>query len=376
MNKERKQELVNTLGVQTTSYNTKNMNAFIKREAAKVEGCKLKMHKGNIYITKGNADTYPCIVAHTDTVHKLYPNFSMFENDGKLFSINSDTMKRVGIGGDDKVGVFVALQVLKEIDVCKVAFFRDEEVGCVGSKAADMKFFDNTEFVLQCDRKGAKDFVNEISWLEMYNESFSEAISTILKTYGRQEVDGGMTDVLQLANNGLDVCCANMSCGYYLPHTDNEYVVIDEVNDTLDMVLEIFETVSGVVWKIDRKKKVYTPTTYYGGFSTDKQCSECMGYDTFHEDIFGLWCNTCVDYTGVAEAADEEEETDVEGDCSNCGMDGGLVTDDTLCGGTYCHNCQTYLDKEGEKGVWIMGEDKKWKWKSLSNGTKKTNKPM
>ena len=32
-----------------------------------------------------------------------------------------------------------------------------------------------------------------------------------------------MTDVEQLKENGLNVSCINISCGYYEPHTDNEF---------------------------------------------------------------------------------------------------------------------------------------------------------
>ena len=40
-----------------------------------------------------------------------------------------------------------------------------------------------------------------------------------------------MTDVEQLVDNGLDVCCFNMSSGYYNPHTDTE--VVDYIDEKL-----------------------------------------------------------------------------------------------------------------------------------------------
>lgn len=34
-----------------------------------------------------------------------------------------------------------------------------------------------------------------------------------------------MTDVLELKERGLGVSCINLSCGYYEPHSDEEFTV-------------------------------------------------------------------------------------------------------------------------------------------------------
>ena len=36
---------------------------------------------------------------------------------------------------------------------------------------------------------------------------------------------GMMTDVLELKERGLGVSCINLSCGYYEPHSDEEFTV-------------------------------------------------------------------------------------------------------------------------------------------------------
>ena len=46
-----------------------------------------------------------------------------------------------GIGGDDKAGVFICLQLLEKLDSCKVFLPVAEETGCNGSKEADPEFF-------------------------------------------------------------------------------------------------------------------------------------------------------------------------------------------------------------------------------------------
>jgi di/tripeptidase len=57
---------------------------------------------GNIYITKGESTTYPCIVAHMDTVHKLIPveDFKVFDlNNEILYAMDVSIGEQVGIGG-------------------------------------------------------------------------------------------------------------------------------------------------------------------------------------------------------------------------------------------------------------------------------------
>lgn len=291
---QRTVDLIKTLSVQTTTYNTKKMNRFILSELYKIKDIKVKVHKGNIYATKGKADTYPCIVSHTDTVHDIVKNFNIFKLDDTLFSICGDSMQRVGIGGDDKVGVYIALQVIKKVDVCKVAFFKDEEIGCAGSQDADMKFFDDVEFVLQCDRQGYKDFVSDIFGCQLISEDFSTIISETLHKFGRKETSGGLTDVYQLVQNGINVSVANMSCGYYDPHTDNEFVVISEVNDTLDMVLDILSVAAGEVWEVDDKGRYLKGsnlTSNDWSFHDDKSDQEMI--DRFSNDIPSADCIKC-----------------------------------------------------------------------------------
>ncbi|MDA9272154.1 hypothetical protein N9Q05_02060 [bacterium] len=277
------ERLKEVMAVQTTSYNTKLMNDYIVKYITQLGGCKVVKRDGNIYVTKGSSDVYPCVVAHTDTVHDIEKEMHVIELNGVLLSVN-DKYERMGIGGDDKVGIFVALEVLRNTEVCKVAFFRDEEVGCVGSKVADMKFFNDVAFVLQCDRRGYDDFVNEIFYTKLYSEDFSNAIQGLLYKYGRVESDGGMTDVYQLAENGLDVCVANMSCGYYDPHTDNEYIKIKEVYDTLDFVQELVDDLGHRRWEMKQGDR--DSTSHYDRYSGVYGRHGAGGYRAYGDESY------------------------------------------------------------------------------------------
>ena len=174
-----KKNLIETLAIQTISGDQWNMIDYITK---RIEATK-EFKQGslvydfdssfNLYITKGVADSFPCVVSHMDTVHEIYKDFKIYEQSDCLFSWDGELKKQVGIGGDDKVGVFVTLEALEKFDNIKVAFFVDEEIGCVGSREADMEWFEDVGFVLQCDRKGYGDFVNSIGGTKLYGKDLS-----------------------------------------------------------------------------------------------------------------------------------------------------------------------------------------------------------
>ena len=174
---------------------------------------------------------YPTIVCHIDTVHDINLYSIVRRHGDILYSIDAKTYQRTGIGGDDKVGVWIALQCLHALPHCKAVFFKDEEVGCVGSSKADFSFFDDSTIVLECDRQKMGDFVTSISGTTLCDDKLLDLIEPLLTKYGRSACSGGLTDVLQIANNTL-VQTANINCGYYFPHTDNEVVSIEDANET------------------------------------------------------------------------------------------------------------------------------------------------
>lgn len=251
MNKE---QLIKTLSVQSESYQQWRMFAHIIRQTKEID-CNFFIEDGSIYITKGEADIYPCIVAHMDTVHDIVSDLSVISSGNKLTGFNAHTMQQTGIGGDDKVGIFIAMECLKHFDNIKVVFFRDEEIGCDGSYNAYMDFFTDCSFVLQCDRKGNSDFVTTASGVHLSGNDFQNDVLPIIKRYGYKFEHGLMTDVMALKENGLKCCAANISCGYYRPHSHDEYVNIDDVDNCLDMVKEIIAYLGDTRYKHKYKRR-------------------------------------------------------------------------------------------------------------------------
>lgn len=237
----RKQHLIDILSIQTTSGNEFDMIAYIHDFCSALPNVKSRIKDNNVYVTKGKSKHYPCMVAHTDTVHTIHKHFSVHEVNDQIFAYSTDNKQQVGVGGDDKVGIWLCLQMLMSVDVIKCAFFHSEEIGCVGSRNADMSFFNDVAYCLQGDRRGNKDFVHSISG-QLYSDEFAKAIAPVIKQYGYEEARGAITDVGQLAENGIGVSVANMSCGYYNPHSDSEVVVFTDADNCLDMCIHIFTT--------------------------------------------------------------------------------------------------------------------------------------
>ncbi len=197
---------------------------------------------GNIYATKGSSETYPCVVAHTDEVHlKRNANYEVISLRDELI-MGYDTRKKrfAGIGADDKNGIWICLKCLEEYEYMKCAFFMGEEEGCIGSNRADMTFFDDCRYVLQCDRKGNGDFITTISGVELCSRNFVKDIN--LSSYGYKTTVGLQTDVAVLKQRGLDVSCANISCGYYNPHTSEEYTSMTDLCKCHQLVKHIIDT--------------------------------------------------------------------------------------------------------------------------------------
>ena len=198
---------------------------------------------GNIYVTKGVSDTYPCLVAHIDQVQSIHSrDFHVIETKDIIFGYSPKNKRLEGLGADDKNGVWVCLKCLLKYDNLKVAFFvgeEVEEVGCVGSSKADMDFFKDVRFVIQCDRRGSSDLIASICSTEIASKEFIEA--TGHEAFGYHLEEGMMTDVLTLKENGLAVSCVNISCGYYDPHSDHEFTIKKDLLNCLSFVENIID---------------------------------------------------------------------------------------------------------------------------------------
>lgn len=183
---------------------------------------KCDTYNGNIYITKGISESYPCMVAHLDQVQTYHPkDFVAIETRDLIIGYSPNDRKQAGLGADDKNGIWMSLICLQKHQVMKCAFFSQEEVGCRGASKADMDFFKDVRFVIEPDRRGNSDMVTEIAFSDLCSQEFIKTVDS--GKYGYKKTSGLMTDILELKEQGLAVSCINISCGYYEPHTDHEF---------------------------------------------------------------------------------------------------------------------------------------------------------
>lgn len=196
---------------------------------------------GNVYITKGETDYYPCFVAHTDTVHRINKNLKVvqLEEDGKtiLTGVDSKTMRPSGIGGDDKCGVYLCLEMLDKLENVKVALFVSEEIGCIGSNQADPEFFKNVGYAIQYDSPKGNSMSLTLMGKRLFSENsdFADKVSGPILEHGVNSWERHpYTDIWPLMEK-FNFACLNLAAGYHRYHTENEYVVVEEVQNAFNL---------------------------------------------------------------------------------------------------------------------------------------------
>ena len=299
MKKELNFELLKSLyKVFSPSMNEKKMRRFIKRHINRnISGVTIVQdNAGNLLITKGESDSYPCICAHMDQVQHLHPkDFTCVENDDVIFGYSPKERKQFGLGADDKNGLFIALECLASYDAIKCAFFVGEEIGCKGSGAVDISFFDDCRYCIQIDRRGNSDMVTDI-YSEMCSEEFINDVDC--HSHGYEISDGLMTDVAELRERGVEVSCINLSCGYYEPHTDYEFTSKSDLHKCYDFVCHIIENCT------KKYKYEYFGGSRYNFFGHSHESGDDNQYwlDFIHDEIN--------EYLSFCEDAEFEEVLD------------------------------------------------------------------
>jgi di/tripeptidase len=229
----------------------------------------------NVYATKQTGELpedfmFPCVVSHTDTVHNL-DSINVVEEQLKnaqgeiklsLKAYNNDG-NPTGIGGDDKCGVYACLELLKELPNLKAAFFVSEETGCHGSRKANKSFFTNVGYAIQFDAPenwmitercwGTTLFDRKSDFFTHCDNVLKESFPSKMKYFSHP-----YTDVYALKES-FDFSCINISIGYYDYHTKNEYVVVDDVYNGIEVGKKMIENLGNQKYRF----KLETPDNDY-----------------------------------------------------------------------------------------------------------------
>lgn len=167
------------------------------------------------------------LVAHLDTVHKAKPDIICISEDSRYM------MSPQGIGGGDRCGVFMILQIIKEAK-CHVLFCKDEEIGGRGANEfAGSKIKPEVNYIVEMDRRGDNDAV----FYRCDNHEFTEFVTS----FGFEENFGTFSDISVVAPH-LKTAAVNISAGYFNEHRQHEYIDIQAVENNIRRILLMVQT--------------------------------------------------------------------------------------------------------------------------------------
>jgi putative aminopeptidase FrvX len=272
------------LSVPSKTYQEEDMVEYLCNELDTIPGVSYyRDDMMNIYATKGKlneGEYYPMFISHTDTVHQKVDKIIVKEENlirpntfGKSFSNDEVSCLKAytedgnptGIGGDDKCGIFICLELLKTLDKVKIGLFVSEETGCHGSSKCDENFLQDVGYITQYDAPGnhlISEICSGVRLFDRDSEFFEKTLKVIESAFGNEMLvqSHPYTDISQLKKK-IDVCCINMSCGYYNMHTNQEFVSIEDVENAITAGLNMVKELGLKKYKYEYKPIVYTPQT-------------------------------------------------------------------------------------------------------------------
>ena len=207
-------------------------------------------------------ETPVLLVAHMDTVHKQQCK-TVYETDDKIYSPE-------GIGGDDRCGIFIIMNIVREIK-CSVLLCEDEEKGGIGAhkfikatykgvdeknEPIDIDYIDTLDvnYMIEFDRRGNSDAV----FYSCDNKNFTDFV---IDATGFTKETGTYSDISTLMP-AAHIAGVNLSSGYYKAHSTDEYVVYEEMMDTVEVAKELILTECEEPFEYIAKVYNYTKTNW------------------------------------------------------------------------------------------------------------------
>lgn len=170
------------------------------------------------------------LTAHMDTVHtKRVKKYTI-----KKGIIHSPE----GIGGDDRCGIYMILNILSHTDFRpSVLLCEDEEIGGVGSdKFVRTKWIEDikdNKFIIELDRAHADDLV-------FYEDQNTDFMTWCEEITGYKTNVGSFSDISNICPE-CGISGVNISCGYYYAHTLDEIVVWNEMMNSIEVTKKLIE---------------------------------------------------------------------------------------------------------------------------------------
>ena len=278
------------------------MNGYLKNKKYDV------VNEDGFLYAKGTVPVL--LVAHMDTVHHEQCK-SIVDLDGKLSSPQ-------GIGGDDRCGVFIIMNLVKELH-CSVLLCEDEEKGGVGArkftnakhevqdergKITEEKYIENlgVNYMVEFDRKGNNDAVFYSCGNEDFIDFIEDATNFKFST-------GTFSDISVLMP-AAKLSGVNLSCGYYNAHCPTEYVIYDEMMDTIEAAKALIKEKCDKPFEYVAKTYVNNQSLHSWGKSYGK--SNYPGFYDREEEYFGNFLEDPAFYKDECLANVAKNDTDLE----------------------------------------------------------------
>lgn len=279
-------------------------------EWGKKHGCNTKKDsKGNVYMEKGSG-IRPCLINHIDTVHRDQEEMvdkKIFKeivwNGDHVTAVNPLTKKQTGLGMDNQGGACIALAVVARLKAVKAIFTVEEEIGMLGIKAADMKFFDDAAFVISNDSPDENRATHYSAGVQLYSDEFFKTyLEPICKKHGvtsfRSEPWTCIKEVRRnwAAKDGKHLECLNFGNAGDNPHSDKEgasfkgvcnaeellYALCTEIPSDKQHVSAIEEP------KWERPKWSSSGKSYGGKLSKEPDLDADEDFGSYVDELFGL----------------------------------------------------------------------------------------
>lgn len=200
-----------------------------------MDACEDELRKiNNNYLVFRNGEYYVyargeipiMFVVHVDTMRN--------GNNVRLARHNDVIYNKNGIlGADDRAGVFALFSVLRRLsggnEFPSVLLTNFEESGFLGVECflTDDVWSRFDHLFVGLDRHGKNDFV--------YYSKIDKSVIDYVSSFGYKESQGILSDVFFLTCF-YDVPHVNLSVGYYNEHRDSEYLVVSELNESINKI--------------------------------------------------------------------------------------------------------------------------------------------
>jgi putative aminopeptidase FrvX len=283
--KNMRKQLIKLLNIHGVSGQETAVHDYLKPILTNLMDTAITDTYGNLLAQKkvGNGEGATVLLsAHMDTVKNVYADRKLIENNGVI------TSDKGALGADDRAGIAIILTVLRNLDklsfngTIKVAFSREEEIGCVGSSQINKEWYSDVDLAIVVDRRGNRDIVVGcgMAFCSDAVGVFMENVAHLAGMPNWECVEGGISDAMTFAENGVN--SINLSAGYMNEHTEREFVVVQDMRDTVRLILQalavindLYKTFGEVPYENSWVKAWYPK----GGYSNS----------TYFEDNYSDW---------------------------------------------------------------------------------------